>query len=316
MGMVNYDGAADGAVEMGAITAGATDPAENLTDAATAADGQADSAIGGEGATDASAVENNGQPAMQWDGSQFTLKYRDKPVVPQSREELVKWAQLGYNNDLRMRNLDTRESKLTERERALEQVKQISEAFDQRPDFKQAVLDVYQKLASGQQAAAEQSAEQLPEGIQDAIAPYVDEIRTLKSELQNIKGRFQEFDTSKADEAVKSEIEDLKKEFSSEDWDTPDSQTEKTLLREVIEHASENNFPSLKAAYRDMRWEAAMANAKAEALKNADAAKQNEQRAGIVGKGGPGAPAPAPRQVNVRNVGYNDLAQMAMADMK
>lgn len=121
MGMVNYDGAADGAVEMGTITADTSTGAEDFDGAATAATQEADSATQPQ---DASA---NGNNAVQWDGSQWTLKYRDKPVVPQSRDELIKWAQLGYNNDQRMRNLDQKESKLSEMEQQLAQVKQLSE---------------------------------------------------------------------------------------------------------------------------------------------------------------------------------------------
>lgn len=302
---VNYDGSAAGSVEVGAVTAGAMDGAENLEGAATANPDQADSATQPDGA----AIED------KWDGSAFTLKYRDKPVVPQTKDELIKWAQLGYNNDLRMRNLDQRESKISEMEQQLAQIKQLSEAFDQRPDFKQAVMDIYQKLASGQQVAAEQKADQLPEEMQQMISPYVDEIRQLKEELNGIKGRFQEIDTVKADEEVKKEIDSLKQAHADEDWDTPDSATDKTLLREVIEHAAENGFKSLEAAYRDLRWDTALANAKAEALKGSEQSRIDAQKAGIVGKGGQAMPQ-SPKQINVRTAGYGDLAQMALAEMK
>jgi hypothetical protein len=311
MGAVNYDGVGQGAVEMGAVTsdagAGATG-AEDLTGAATADPVQADSAAQPD-ATDASAT------ADTWDGSAWTLKYRDKPVVPQSRDELIKWAQLGYNNDQRMKTLDSRESKITDMERQLAQIKQISEAFEQRPDFKQAVFEIYQKLASGQQVAAEQQADQLPDGVQQAIAPYVNEIRALKEELGSIKGRFQEIDTKEADADVAKEVETLRGTYGGEEWDIPDSTTGKTLIQEVLEHAAANDFKSLAAAYKDLRWDAAIANAKAEALKQGEAAKINEQRAGIVGKGGQGVMPSAPKQVNVANLNYAQLAEMAKREM-
>lgn len=310
MSMINYDGQADGAVEVGSVTAGATDGAESLNDAAaTAAGDQVDSATQTDSTTEADTRQ------QVWNGQEWVLKYRDKPVIPQSKDELIKWAQLGYNNDLRMKTLDKRESTMVEREKSLEQIKALSEAFDQRPDFKQSVLGIYQKLMNGEQAAAEQQADNMPDDQQAVIAPYLEKISSLEQKLQGIEGRFSEIDNSKADEAVKSEIDQLKKEHTGEDWDTPDSQTEKTLLREVLEHASKNGFHSLEAAYRDLRWETAMANAKAEALKGADSAAQAAQRAGIVGKGGQGMPS-APKQVNVRNASYSDLSQLAMSAMK
>lgn len=314
MGMLNMDGQAAGAVEVGSVTANADNGAENLNDAATAADGQADSA---DNPMDAAAADTQQQQQQQvvWNGSEYVLKYRDKDIVPQSKDELIKWAQLGYNNDQRMRTLDQRESKLTQLEQQYTQLKQLSEAFDQRPDFKQAVLDIFQKLQSGQQSAAEQQTEQLPEGMQSVIAPYVDEIRQLKEELNGIKGRFQEFDNSKADEAVKGEIDQLKNSHTGEQWDVPDSATNKTLIQEVLEHAAKNNFATLEAAYRDLRWDVAIANAKAQALKSADENQVKEQKAGIVGKGGQGV-STAPKRVNVRSQSWNDLTQMAMADMK
>ena len=248
-----------------------------------------------------------------WDGTQWTIKYRGAPVVPQSREELIKWAQYGHDATERNRQLSTREKELESRAKALEEYATLDGLLKQRPDLQAAIQEVVMKHKNGQPGAAQQQiSEEVPAEVQPYVQSLLQKNQDLERKVNDISEWRQKAEEKQQDQAIEQEQMSLQKKYSDEDWTTQDEEGF-TLARHIMKHAYENNFPTLEAAYRDYRWDSRMTTAKADALKQAEAAKQQAQRAGIVSKGGVGSPAPAaPKAYNPRGRSWNQVGSDAL----
>ena len=248
-----------------------------------------------------------------WDGTQWTIKYRGAPVVPQSREELIKWAQYGHDATERNRQLSAREKELESRGKALEEYATLDGLLKQRPDLQAAIQEVVMKHKNGQPGAAQQQiGEEIPAEVQPYVQSLLMEIQGLKKQVGDISEWRSKADEKAQDQAIEAEQASLQKKYSDEDWTAQDEEGH-TLARNIMKHAYENNFPTLEAAYRDYRWDSRMTTAKAEALKQAEQAKIQAQRAGIVSKGGVGSPAPAaPKPYSPRGKSWNQVGSDAL----
>jgi len=282
----------------------------------------ADNKDNGDGAAAASSEvdnQNKGQqagepiPNITWDGNQFAIKFRGKTVVPKSREELLEFAQLGYNNDNRIKSLNEREAQLKKIEHDTAQYQKLAKAFETVPDFAKAVYALYdQYTKSGNAGAINQASPTPPDsGTQELFKPYIDKISELEQKLSTVESRFQTYDQSQVDKQVEEEIAGLQKQYSDEDWKSKD-ENGKTLAVEILEHAAKHNYPTLAAAYRDLRWDTRENNLKAAILKQAEEQKRKEGKAGIIGKGGAGVSPRQTTEVNPRNMNWNQIAEMAI----
>src|SRR5512135_1660434 len=92
----------------------------------------------------------NGQSDTQsWDGKSWALKFRDREVIPESRNHLMTWAQKGYAYNTLKADLDKREEQLRGLESELGEYRKLNEAFQNNPNFKQRILQLYQETVSG-----------------------------------------------------------------------------------------------------------------------------------------------------------------------
>lgn len=299
----------------------------------TGASAENTSSVGTSAMPDAETIVNDvrqqasAPAAGGWNGQEWALKFRGKEIAPKTREELIAWAQQGYNNNLRMRQLQEREAEINAKHaeyekgvKELEQLRSLAQAFDAEPQFKKAVFDIFTKMRQGNfQGATQTNENQLPDAIQPQVQQYIDSLEKKLEDhgktISELRSRFEQADQQKADDDVRKEIDELKKVFDRSDWDTPDAETGKSRLREVLEHAAANGM-KLKQAYRDLYFDEILADEKARALKEAQNTEAKNGRAALVGTGGSGRP-PAPAQkVNVGNATYNQIAEMAVNELR
>lgn len=242
---------------------------------------------------------------------QYSLRFRGKTIVPKSREELITWAQYGYNNTKRNQDLTERENALKEKEAKYGQVAQLSDLFEQNPQFKQAVYDIYHKFQSGQIPQANQQQQQ--DGQVDIEGHPV--VRQLREKLEKMEQGYQTWEEKQATDSVEKEVAGLKDAHKDEDWTTPDAETGETLEIEVLKHADKNGFKTLEDAYRSLRWDEMQTRIKAQALKEAEAAKAQQNRAGVVARGG-SAQQGTQQKTIPRSATYDQIAKEALASLK
>lgn len=256
--------------------------------------------------------EQQAATATTWVGDDYPLKFRGRTVIPPTREDLISWAQLGYNAKDRMQTLEQREGSLKERETKLDQVQKLAEAFEQVPQFKKQVFEIYQKIQSGDHAGAEAQIEEVEGQAPAQTQPLLDKISSLNDKIAKLEGRFSSEDQRRYDDNIKQEIDTLKTSHADHEWDLPDEKTGKTLLREFVEFAAENSFNNLENAYKVFFHDEILARAKANALKEAQNLKKQEAQNGVVGKGGPGTPPKGAKQIQTRGKSYDQLAMEAL----
>jgi hypothetical protein len=304
------------------------DTAGNLN--AVAIGGATDSAVNEHNAVQTDAQASDSQPAIGADGvapdatgqpqapvpdnfiaDQFALHFRGKTIVPKTKDELLNFAQLGYNYDKRNKDLTEREDRIKAQETQYGQVAQISELFDKNPQFKDAVYKVYHQFSSGQ---VPQENQQQPAESQQFDIEGNPVVRQLREKIEKMEQGYQTWEQKQATETVNKEISGLKDAHKDEDWTSPDAETGETLEIEVLKHADKNGFKTLEAAYRDLRWDNMQTQIKAQALKEAEAAKLQQNKAGVVSKGGTAQPGAQQRTIP-RTATYDQLSKYALESL-
>lgn len=263
--------------------------------------------IDGQQASEVGTTTTQGQQqsaAPPWDGKPFALKFRDKEIVPESRDKLINWAQLGYSYDKRASDLKAREEQIQRQSQEYQQYAQIAKAFESNPQFKQQILNMYyQALNGGAGGAALSQAQQGDaQGAQAAIPPQ------LLETVNGLQQRLSVYEQQQADQNLNREVETLKGKYKDVDFTTP-SESGQTLIDEVFEMAHKMGGVPLEAAFRNLHYEKAIENAKAAALANAQAAKA--KGGGVVPQG---RPAPGkPKPINPAAMSYDELAKSVIA---
>ena len=241
------------------------------------------------------------QAGEQWDGSKFSLKYRGQPYVPKSQDELIALAQKGFSYSQEMAKINQERQQYQQAMTKYGQYEQFDQLLKSNPALGQRILQVVAE-AQGQQGQSQQA----PQGY---VPPeLMQKISYLEQE--NIRRA-----NSEADRTLDNELSTLKQRYSNYDWasDSGAGNLEKQLLQFAIDNKMEHN---LEYAFRSMMWDQSQTQAKAEALKQAQAQRVSQHQQGVVQS--PGAqPAPQPQQSGYRyGESYTDLTAKMAAEMK
>lgn len=240
--------------------------------------------------------ENVADPVVDdFDASKFQLNYRGQMITPKDKSELIALAQKGHSFSESMAMLNKEKQRLQEYSERVKPYMELDQRFREDPNL-QAYIQ--KALAEYQQTTAT-----------DPIAnnPIINELYAQVNEMKQFKAQQEQ---TAVESELHREIEELKSSFPKENWDANDG--EDTFLRQVLKHAYNNNIPNLKTAYRDLAFDRTVANAKAEAMKEATAKTTNNLNASKVGGGVNNAPVKADI-VYKSGDEYNDLVEKAMA---
>lgn len=247
--------------------------------------------------------EGEQQPAAEevWDGTKFTLKFRDREIVPESRQKLINLAQLGYSYSNKANDFKARQQQLQQQEQELARYKKMVNAIQSNPQFQQQLFDMYNQYSQNG----------VTQGEANGRAQVPPEIQERLDELTQFKTQFEE---RQADQELQGEIDKLKQSHSSDDWETPDTNG-RTLTWQVLNHAYQNNFPTLESAYRDLMFDKVATSTKATTLQQQAARRQADKRAGKVTSGAPVTKgAQKPKGPNIRNMNYDQIAQHIISE--
>lgn len=263
---------------------------------------QADSA----GQQPAAGGQQQQQPT--WDGNAFALNFRGRTVVPESREKLLNWAQLGYSSNQRSQQLQNQEREIQTRLAAVKEYEQLAEAFKKNPAFKQQVLNWYYQSMGAPQGQPQNRQDQ----GQGQFDPSV--LNPFAEQLSSLQGRLESFERNQADSSLQKEINELTGKYKNVDWNTPD-ESGRTFLHEVLQNAHQMGGIPLEVAFRHIYWDQAMQNAQAQALSNQNTQRQANAKKGqpIAGAGKP-AGAKAQEPMKVGSMSWNEIARAALAE--
>lgn len=238
--------------------------------------------------------------ADDFDATQWQLNVKGSIITPRDREHLRSLAQMGMSYSQSMEALKQEKAALAEQNERLKPYMELDNRFQTDADFQQYLSSAIE---------AYQAKKQL--GSPETLPPYVQE---LFKKVQEFDGYKSQMEMKNADEALAREIESLKASYPNEKWDVDNG--EGTLTRKILQHAYENNIPSLATAYKDLMFEQIATNTRAEALKEAERKKAEALKAGKVAGSSVGAPVnnSSPTKYDP-NDSYNDLVNKALASL-
>lgn len=249
---------------------------------------------------DKQASKEKGQPqAEQWDGSKFGLKYRGQPYIPKSHDELIALAQKGFSYSQELAKINQERQAFQQKEQQYGQYEQFDQLLKSNPALGQKILQVIAESQGQQNQAPAQQYNVPPELMQKVSYLEQEHIRRANSE---------------ADSKLDNDLNSLKSRYANYDWKT--DQGSGTLEKQLLQFALDNKMEhNLEYAFRSMMWDQSQTQAKADALKQAQAQRVSAHQQGIVQQ--PGAqPAPAPQKSGYRyGDGYQDLAAKMAAEM-
>jgi hypothetical protein len=246
--------------------------------------------------------EISDQEAQQsnWNPNDWQLKYRDQTITPRDKKHLTDLAQKGFSYSQRLEEMNKREEELNGLKGRYSQYEKLEEAFEKNPEFRKQLFDMYNGvLTPGMKKEGQ------PANGQSVPPEVLKEIQELKGWKQTFEQQQEEQAQAKVEQEIMGEMDELKKKYTRDDWETPSSNGN-TLLKEICQHAYNLGGVKLETAYRDLMWDQQSKNAEAEGRKAAANAQKAGAKAGIV-SGGKSKGSVAPPSVDPRSLGYGGM---------
>lgn len=225
-------------------------------------------------------------------------------TVKGTRDQILKWAQQGYDYPQRAQKLNQEKAKWDQEKQQWESewgiYRQVDTFAKQNKDWWDTVSRSFATretpTGSTPQPANGQDPYQLLaqkiSQLEPLVQQFVEEKRTLHQQAEDSK--------------LDQEISTLQNAHSELDWKSLD-ENGKSLEARVLEHAQENGISTFRAAFRDLLHDELVA--KAQGLGKIAVAKgiQNRTKLGVLGSTPtPGRPVPQ-KQRNMRTTSYEDL---------
>ncbi len=117
-------------------------------------------------------------PSPEWNGADWTLKVNGAEVVPESRDDLVRWAQMGHDYTQKTQQL-------------AEEKQNFSRLVEER------ALAIYKQALAEQ---GQQPGSQEPQDDDDPIGP-------IRKEMEELKGQLSQFNEEKANKEADAELD-------------------------------------------------------------------------------------------------------------
>ena len=220
----------------------------------------------------------------------FSLQRKGKEYNNLSYKDVIAYAQMGMNHDIRGKELNQMQSQLVERENAYkerEQTLQPIVAFDEwmRSDprlaalVEQTVWDYQQGLQGQQAQQPQQAAPQGQQAPQQAPAdPRVEEM------YQFVRGMQEKA----AEEQLDRQMDTIRQSHPSTRWDVPDpNDTEgRTPEEKIYDFMATHNISDPQTAYRALFYDSDLAQRTAQTQQSVTQNIQRKHRQGAVLAGG------------------------------
>lgn len=225
----------------------------------------------------------------------WSLNVKGQVLNPKDREHLVNLAQQGMSYSDSMAKLNEEKQRMAEEYEPLKQYAALDQQFRDDPAFQNHLTEAINTYRANKELGTEET------------PPYVQQ---LLQRVETMEQHKSQQDQTNADGQLATELNALKAEYPTVDWDADEG--EGTFTHQVLKHAYENGIPSLKSAFRDIMFDQVALNAKAEALKAAEKKKLDAIKAGKVTAGTNGARVNPNADGYASGDSYNDAAAKAL----
>jgi hypothetical protein len=205
-----------------------------------------------------------------WNPEQWALTVNGQKVLPKSKENILQWANQGYNYSQRASELNKRKADMDAMQNQYAQYKQLNDAFEQNPAFKQKILELYQSTQQGTATPAQQN----------QVAQLPPEILSKLGEVDQIKSEFQAIKEEKEDQLLDQELQSLRNKFKDEEWDTDAGNG--TLQFQILKKAHDTGVTNLEDVYKMLRFDHIKTNTEAMTRKQMAEQQAENARKGIV----------------------------------
>lgn len=243
----------------------------------------------------------------------YEFNHNGKPIKA-TRDELVKWAQQGYDYPQKMQLLNQTKAQMEKHFQEWESkwtpYKQIDEWAAKNPDQWKALE---QSWRSGQyNPAATQS---------NQNDPYAPKFQSLEQKLAQIEqftqtqmAKEQTENQKRLDEKLDQDVKSIREQYKDLDWSNLD-ETGKTLEQKVLEHASQNGIANFKTAFRDFYHDQLIERAGAQAKLNISKGIQSQTKLGVLGTSPTSQKRGLTETKDPRKQSYEELAKEGLAEL-
>jgi hypothetical protein len=263
---------------------------------------QIDGNTGTETQTDSSVSGAAGQTVAE----EYEFKWNGKPVKG-TREKVLTWASQGYDYAQQVARMKA-EREAWEQETA--QIRQINEYAAKNPQW----YDHWKKAYESRDSLS-QNVQANPQTGDDPIAPLRQQLEELNKFRDEIMTQRQREQAEREDKELSKEVEDIRKNYPTLDWNTLDDNGHDLEMR-VMKYGHENGFKTFRAAFRDLMFDDAVKHhlgSQAEAKKKSI---QADAKKGVVDRSKqPFGRNEAPPK-NIKNQSYEDIANEIRQDLR
>lgn len=246
-------------------------------------------------------------PESVWDGKSWAINVGGKEAIPESRDQLIAWAQRGYNAPVKIRELQTQLDQWKSKEAQLNELhgkyNEIDDYVRKNPQFWQHVMQAWQNKGQALQDPNNPMA-----GVVSELQQQVQSLVQYKNQIEQQQTAYR---TQQEDVQYMSQLEEMKKTYPKVDFDTK-GEDGKSLEYRVLEYANENGIKNFKTAFRDFYHDELQKMAIADAQEKSAKERQKATRAGVLGK------STTPTKgitSDVRGKSYGDLEREALQEL-
>lgn len=230
-----------------------------------------------------------------FDAQQWALNYKGQQLFPKDRDHLINLAQKGHSFEQNQEALNKERKDIEALQNQYAPYKEMDETLRANPQMYNELLALQQKYS--QQGQPQQ---------QDPNFQYNEKINTMEATLKQMQ---QESADRQVDEALKN----LQTQYPHENWNMDDGTG--TLGDKVIRTALDKGITDLSDAYKILQFSQNALRGEQQASKQLAEKTKANHRAGYVQNGVPASNSKAPRQINVSDVSYGELGNMAKNEL-
>lgn len=257
--------------------------------------------------------------------------------VKASREQILKWAQMGYDRPQFQQKFNQERQKW-ESDRAQWQqnhqkwapYQQIDEWAKQNPTQWQQIEQMWKQASQNPQAFQQHAQSQGGQNqnnfqggqISPELHPYLSKIQTLEQTISQIVPTLQQWEQERVvgkekeeDQKLDQEVQSIREQHKDLDWGSID-ENGKTLEHRVLEHAQETGIPTFRAALRDLLHDDLISRAQAQAKQAVSRGIQQRTKLGVLGESPTPQRGMPERNKSIKDTTYEDITQEIFDELR
>lgn len=227
--------------------------------------------------------------------------------VEATEEQLIKWAQQGYDYGQLMNDFKQTQSQFDEKYGLYQK---IDEYALQNPEWWENVRSSYGKL---NQDPTQQLGDQQRNDSNDPLNIFKSELQELKQFKDDFIKEKEQAKAREEDQKLDNEINQVRQLYPDLGWNNVNNEG-KTLELRVLEHAQKLGTHSFQAAFKDLMFDELLNKQTAKAKEETMKVIQRNQKIGLLGE----TPDPLKRYLDggeVRNKSWDQLYDEAVLEL-